>query len=93
MNDGRMDHESGVAQKMKRPAKRSFTIAGHRTSVSLEEPFWQALKEIAREKGLSRAELVRRIDASRKDIGLSSAIRLYVLAYYRDGARVAPEDR
>ena len=59
--------------------KRSMTIQGHRTSVSLEEPFWIILRAIAAQRGLSLASLVQMIDKER-DIGLSSALRLFVLA-------------
>ncbi len=68
---------------MPRPVKRSFTIGGHRTSISLEAPFWEALKEIARLEKTSLAQLVQRIDANRDDSGLSSAVRIWILAYYR----------
>lgn len=66
-----------------RPRKRSFSIRGHRTSLSLEEPFWSALKEIAADNGSSLADLVGRIDTDRGDIGLSTAVRIYILEYYR----------
>ena len=69
---------------MSRVAKRSLMVAGHRTSVSLEAPFWDALKEIATESGNSVAELVASVDAARTDANLSSAIRLFVLAHYRE---------
>ena len=59
--------------------KRSVTIQGHRTSVSLEEPFWTTLRAIAAQRGLSLANLVQIIDRER-DGGLSSALRLFVLA-------------
>ena len=59
--------------------KRSITIHGHRTSVSLEEPFWTVLRAIANRRGLSLASLVQMIDKERKG-GLSSALRLFVLA-------------
>jgi predicted DNA-binding ribbon-helix-helix protein len=64
--------------------KRSLTIARHRTSVSLEEPFWMALTEIAKAKGKSVASLVSEIDQGRNETGgratsLSAAIRVYVL--------------
>ena len=59
--------------------KRSITIHGHRTSVSLEEPFWTILHAIAAQRGLSLARLVQMIDKER-DGGLSSALRLFVLA-------------
>lgn len=58
--------------------KRSVRIAGHETSVSLEEAFWQALKEIAARRGVSLNTLITGIDAGR-DGNLSSAIRVYVL--------------
>lgn len=65
-------------------AKRSVTIAGHRTSVSLEEPFWEELGEIARRRGLSLGALVAEIDAGRGSGNLSSALRLHVLETLRD---------
>lgn len=69
-----------------RPVKRSLTLRGHRTSVSLEEDFWRAFKDIARDEGLPLNELAARIDAERgTDCGLASAIRLYVLRHYRGG--------
>jgi predicted DNA-binding ribbon-helix-helix protein len=64
--------------------KRSVRIAGHRTSVSIEEPFWEGLREIARLRGLSLNGLVAAIDAARTGQNLSSAIRVAVLAHYRD---------
>ncbi|MEJ2517728.1 MAG: ribbon-helix-helix domain-containing protein [Methyloceanibacter sp.] len=63
--------------------KRSLTIARHRTSVSLEEPFWEALTELARDQGKSIAGLVGEIDKERTErcdgTSLSAALRLYVL--------------
>jgi len=59
--------------------KRSVMIAGHSTSVSLEKPFWDALKTIAKSKNLSMNKLITQIDAD-TDGNLSSAIRCYVLA-------------
>jgi predicted DNA-binding ribbon-helix-helix protein len=59
--------------------KRSVSIAGHRTSVSLEAPFWDALKEIAERRGISVQQLVGEIDAGRGAQNLSSAIRVFVL--------------
>ena len=64
--------------------KRSIVIAGHKTSVSLEDKFWDSLKEIAGERGMTLAELVATIDADRQHANLSSAIRLFVLGFYRD---------
>ncbi len=66
--------------------KRSIAIAGHRTSVSLEEPFWTALQGIARERGRSMASLIAEIDAGRGPQNLSSAIRVFVLEAVRNGA-------
>jgi predicted DNA-binding ribbon-helix-helix protein len=65
--------------------KRSIVIAGHKTSVSLEEAFWRSLKEIARERGVTLSELVASIDSNRRHGNLSSAIRLFVLEHYRSG--------
>ena len=66
-----------------RPAKRSFTIGGHRTSISLETPFWDALKTAADEEGVPVSRLIAQIDAARAGCGLSSAIRVWLLARYR----------
>lgn len=64
-----------------RPAKRSLTLCGHRTSVTLEEPFWRRLRVIADERGISVNALASRIDASRPaGVGLASAIRVFVLS-------------
>lgn len=60
--------------------KRSLAIAGHRTSISLEEAFWTALKALAARRGLSLAALVGEIDAARGDANLSSALRVALLA-------------
>lgn len=67
-----------------RPRKRSFAIRGHRTSISLETPFWDALRDIAEHRGTSMAALVAEIDSKRGDAnGLSTAVRLYVLEELR----------
>lgn len=63
--------------------KRSISIAGHRTSISLEEPFWAALREIAAGRGVSIQALVGEIDAGRGTQNLSSAIRVFVLGAVR----------
>ena len=63
----------------KRPVKRSLTLRGHRTSVSLEDAFWTAFCDIAKKNGQPINQLAAEIDESRDDIGLASAIRLYVL--------------
>lgn len=63
-----------------RPAKRSLTLCGHRTSVTLEEPFWRQFQELAVERSVSVNALAARIDATRPTgVGLASAIRVYVL--------------
>jgi predicted DNA-binding ribbon-helix-helix protein len=64
--------------------KRSIVVAGHRTSVCLEDAFWNGLKEIAEQRHETVSNLIASIDAERKHANLSSAIRLYVLAFYRD---------
>ena len=67
-----------------RPVKHSVTLRGHRTSISLEAPFWQAFRDIATERGLTLNQLAAEIDEGRdQDIGLASAIRIFVLARYR----------
>jgi predicted DNA-binding ribbon-helix-helix protein len=71
---------------MSRPVKRSFTIGGHRTSISLETPFWEALKAAAGEEGIPVAKLIARIDGSRGASGLSSAVRVWLLERYREAA-------
>jgi predicted DNA-binding ribbon-helix-helix protein len=71
---------------MKTQRKRSLSIAGHRTSVSLEEPFWTALREIAAQREMPLATLIAEIDLARNDVNLSSALRLHVLAHYRERA-------
>ena len=63
--------------------KRSVKIDGHTTSVSLEDAFWKALKEIAGGRNMTLAELVASINAKREHANLSSAIRLFVLNYFR----------
>ncbi|NNE86985.1 MAG: ribbon-helix-helix domain-containing protein [Silicimonas sp.] len=69
---------------MGRPVKRSLTLKQHRTSVSLEDEFWKAFRDIARDEGRALNELAADIDAARDlETGLASAIRLYVLAYYQ----------
>lgn len=69
---------------MQRPQKRSLTLKGHRTSVSLEDAFWDAFRDIARSNGRAINDLAAEIDAERGDeCGLASAIRLFVLAHYR----------
>lgn len=68
---------------MKPERKRSLSIAGHRTSISLEAPFWEALKEIAASEDRPIAALVAEVDSGRGELNLSSALRLHALAHYR----------
>jgi predicted DNA-binding ribbon-helix-helix protein len=63
--------------------KRSIVIAGHKTSVSLEDAFWKGLKEIAASRNIPLSDLVSTIDNERQHGNLSSAIRLFVLDHYR----------
>ena len=72
---------------MSRPVKRSLTLRGHRTSVSLEDEFWRAFRDIAARKNKPINELAAEIDEARGvESGLASAIRLYVLAYYESSS-------
>jgi predicted DNA-binding ribbon-helix-helix protein len=64
--------------------KRSIVIAGHRTSVSLEDAFWEACKEIARGRNTTLSELVAEVASERQQDNLSSTIRLFVLDFYRN---------
>jgi predicted DNA-binding ribbon-helix-helix protein len=78
--------------------KRSIVVAGHKTSVSLEDDFWKALKEIARARGVTLSTLVGSIDKGRREGNLSSAIRIFVLHYFRSqmlraGERTDPPAR
>ncbi len=84
---------------MKSPVvKRSIVIAGHKTSVSLEDAFWKGLKEIANGRDMTLSDLVATIDSERQHGNLSSAIRLFVLDFYRNqlsdhkAGREAPRD-
>ena len=69
---------------MKSPVvKRSIVVAGHKTSVSLEDAFWKGLKDIAIARNMTLSDLVASIDTGRHQGNLSSAIRLFVLEHYR----------
>ncbi|WP_415182659.1 ribbon-helix-helix domain-containing protein [Phaeovulum sp.] len=72
---------------MNRPVKHSLTLGGHRTSVSLEDEFWAAFRAIAAANNKGINELAAEIDAERgMDMGLATAIRLFVLRWYRQRA-------
>ncbi len=66
--------------------KRSVVIGGHKTSVSLEEPFWNAVREIADGQQVTVSSLLRQIDLDRRNSNLSSAIRVFVLENVRSQA-------
>jgi predicted DNA-binding ribbon-helix-helix protein len=69
---------------MKSPVvKRSIVVGGHKTSVSLEDAFWKGLKEIAGQRHVTLSDLVGSIDSQRQHGNLSSALRLFVLDFYR----------
>ena len=72
--------------------KRSILLAGRKSSVSLEDEFWNALKKIAGDRNVTMSELVSDIDAQRQNGNLSSALRLFVLEYYRGKAAEKPGD-
>ena len=71
---------------MDKPRKRSITIAGHATSISLEAPFWDAIRDIAVQQDMSTQDLIAEIDNSKRMASLSSAIRVYILSWYQDKA-------
>jgi predicted DNA-binding ribbon-helix-helix protein len=77
-----------------RPVKHSVTLHGHRTSISLEVPFWAELRAISHDKSLPINALVAEIDAARgMDSGLASAIRVYVLEVLKERLAKASEPR
>jgi predicted DNA-binding ribbon-helix-helix protein len=79
---------------MKSPVvKRSIVIAGHKTSVSLEDAFWKGLKAIATGRNLTLSEMVTTIDSGRAQGNLSSALRLFVLGHYRAQISVEANQR
>lgn len=80
---------------MKSPIiKRSVVIHGHKTSVSLEQPFWDAFRDLAENEHISTSALLRKVDAERDHANLSSAIRVFVLRRVREmaDARVPQHD-
>ena len=68
--------------------KRSIVIDGHKTSVSLEDPFWADLKKIAQAKQVTLSKLVTAIDGTREQSNLSSALSLFVLHHFREDKRM-----
>lgn len=79
-----MGDETRAATRPAVIAKHSLAIAGHRTSISLEQAFWDGLHRIAAARGISVAALVAEIDASRGSANLSSAIRVFVLEWFAE---------
>lgn len=74
------------------PMKRSVTIDGHRTSVSLEDVFWQGMAEAAKTRAMTRAQLIGRIDHARPpEVGLATALRLFVVAEWRAAKADGPD--
>ncbi len=84
-------HEAGTIMKSL-VVKRSIFLAGRKTSVSLEDEFWTTLKEIAGDRHVTLSELVSGIDAQRQHSNFSSALRLFVLEYYRGKAAEKPSE-
>ena len=81
---------NAAMQRQTRPLKRSFAIKGHRTSISMEAQFWEALQQAAALENSSLSGLVATIDAKRGDAGLSSAVRVWILDYFRKRSRPIP---
>ena len=78
----RQDKQAG--QMLASPKlSHSVAVSGHKTSVSLEEPFWQALREIATARGLTVRALISLVDEKREQGNLSSALRVFVLQHFR----------
>lgn len=71
-------------------AKRSIMIDGHKTSISLEEPFWQAVRQISRARAISLSALLEEIDRGRTESNLSSAVRVFVLNSVRGAPAANP---
>lgn len=78
-SDRAADVTDAGAPAAMRVVKHSIVIAGHRTSISLEDAFWRALKEVAGQEGVSLAALVAQVDATRGEANLSSALRVFAL--------------
>ena len=88
------EHPADLRQKPSQVVKRSIVIGGHKTSVRLEESFWNALKEIAASKEVTLSDLVTRLNddrTARQRVNLSSAIRLFVFDHHRRMAELKRE--
>ena len=75
-----------IEAKNSRIIKRSLIVGGHKTSVSLEDVFWEEFRSIARERGISLSQLAGSIDSDRQHANLSSALRLFVFGHRRTQA-------
>jgi predicted DNA-binding ribbon-helix-helix protein len=73
--------------------KHSVVIGGHKTSVSLEQPFWSAVRELAESRAMTISDLLREIDQNRRNANLSSAVRVFVLENVRQNAAAAEMTR
>src|SRR5262252_5247157 len=91
MQTGVCAMQTGVCAMKSQVVKRSIVVAGHKTSVSLEDAFWKGLKEIAGGRHMTLSDLVATIDSERQYGNLSSAIRLFVLDFYRNQLSVVKE--
>ena len=76
-----------MASRVRTTVRKRAIRLPHKTSVTLEDAFWSALKEIAAAKNTSASALIQEINKKRQHANLSSAIRLFVLEYYRERAR------
>jgi predicted DNA-binding ribbon-helix-helix protein len=81
------DHESDIMKS--HITKRSVVIDGHKTSVSLEEPFWHAVREITQARAMTVSALLHEIDSNRTNANLSSAVRVFVLEHVRQAGIAA----
>ena len=88
---GCVQMQTGVGSMKSQVVKRSIVVAGHKTSVSLEDAFWKGLKEIAGGRHMTLSDLVATIDSERQYGNLSSAIRLFVLDFYRNQLSVVKD--
>ena len=73
--------------------RHSVVIRGHKTSVSLEDRFWNALQDIAKERYQSVGQLIESIDTKRRHVNLSSALRMFVLSFYQHEFEIAKRVR
>jgi len=79
--------EAHRIERKSRIAKRSIVINGHKTSLSVEDEFWEGLKEIAAAGAVTLGSLVQKLDSDRETANLSSAVRLFVLNFFIEQAR------